>query len=297
MTSDTPLQQLLRALVRFWWVALLGIVLAGLAFTFATYKVKLGLPPKLTARTQPTYSASTQMLVTSKRDPNLSSTNVNAKKIQLGQTTPGIDGAAPDQHADTRPTTAAAAPTATCSGSTRSRTTCPRASTSDPVIKLAQPEVRAHQRQRERGQPVRLLGRGRLPLRPAAVHPDQRHGRARPTTRSPSRTRRRWRSSSGSRRKQVANNIPTGNRVVVEQVNSADHATASGGSKPLLGIAAALFVLLGAAGFALALDRLIPRRSRSGAHASPCRPAAAQPRRSARSRPPSPSCPRSRCRR
>ena len=43
MTSDTPLQQLLRAVVRFWWVALLGIVLALLAFTFATYTV-LGIP-------------------------------------------------------------------------------------------------------------------------------------------------------------------------------------------------------------------------------------------------------------
>ena len=44
MTSDTPLQQLLRAVVRFWWVALLGIVLAGLAFTFATYTRDDGVP-------------------------------------------------------------------------------------------------------------------------------------------------------------------------------------------------------------------------------------------------------------
>jgi len=53
--------------------------------------------------------------------------------------------------------------------------------------------------------------------------------------------------------KQVANQIDANSRVVVEQVNSADHAIAGGGSKPLLGVAAALFVLLGASGLALAL--------------------------------------------
>jgi hypothetical protein len=63
----------------------------------------------------------------------------------------------------------------------------------------------------------------------------------------------------------VSNHIPVANRVVVEQVNSADHAAATGGAKPLLGVAAALFVLLGASGLALALDRLIPRRGRAAA--------------------------------
>ena len=46
--------------------------------------------------------------------------------------------------------------------------------------------------------------------------------------------------------------------MIVEQVNSAGTAFANGGSKPLLGVAAALLVLLGAAGLVLALDRLIP---------------------------------------
>jgi len=87
VTSDTPLQQLLRAVVRFWWVALLGIVLAVLAFTFATYRVTMSFPPKLEARAHSTYSASTQLLITSKGEPYLSSTNVNAKIIKLPDST------------------------------------------------------------------------------------------------------------------------------------------------------------------------------------------------------------------
>ena len=61
---------------------------------------------------------------------------------------------------------------------------------------------------------------------------------------------------------QVESGTKVSNRVLVEQVNSAETATAQGGSKPLLGVAAAALVLLGAAGFALALERLIPRRSK-----------------------------------
>ena len=102
----------------------------------------------------------------------------------------------------------------------------------------------------------------------------------------------------------MANKIPVKNRVLVEQVNSAEHASANGGTKPLLGVAAALLVLLGGAGLVLALDRLIPRRKPSAARARHRAPrprelkrrsaVAPEPRRSLRRRP---SCPRSRCRR
>ena len=61
--------------------------------------------------------------------------------------------------------------------------------------------------------------------------------------------------------RQVAGGTKVADRVLVEQVNSANSAAAQGGAKPLLGVGAALLVLLGAAGFALALERLIPRRS------------------------------------
>src|SRR6185312_7107295 len=54
-----------------------------LAFTFATYKVTLGMPPAFEARAHSKYTASTQLLITSKGEPYLSSTNVNSKIISL----------------------------------------------------------------------------------------------------------------------------------------------------------------------------------------------------------------------
>ena len=93
VTSDTPLQQLLRAVIRFWWVALVGIVLALLAFTFATYTVTLAMPPEFQARAHSTFTASTQLLVTSKGEPYLSSTNVNSKIVPLlDASTTGTNG-------------------------------------------------------------------------------------------------------------------------------------------------------------------------------------------------------------
>ena len=89
--------------------------------------------------------------------------------------------------------------------------------------------------------------------------------------------------------RQVANKIPVRNRVVVEQVNSASRVTAGGGTKPLLGVAAALLVLLGGAGLVLALDRLIPRRkpraARGAAPAAADRELAAPERERRASRP------------
>jgi hypothetical protein len=263
VTSDTPLQQLLRALVRFWWVALLGIVLAGLAFTFATYKVKLGLPPKLTARTQPTYNASTQMLVTSKRDPNLSSKNVNAQTIKLNQTTPGINGAAPTS-TETSTYDSGSGADGDLQRLDEIANNLPPRVVSDPVINLRNQKFGRINGTVNAVNPYAFSGAGGFRSGPlpyiqingTASSPDD----AIAITNQTAKAFLLWFEA-----KQVANKIPTPSRVVVEQVNSADHATASGGSKPLLGIAAALFVLAGAGGFSLALDRLIPRRRRKAA--------------------------------
>jgi hypothetical protein len=265
VTSDTPLQQLLRALVRFWWVALLGIVLAGLAYTFATYSVKLGLPPKLTARTQPTYSASTQMLVTSKRDPNLSAANVNARVVRLG------DGTAATAGTSTTTGTAATGPAYTYDSSGGAdgdlqrldeiANNLPPRVASDPVVKLRNSMFGRIDGSVNAVNPYAFSGAGGFRSGPLPYI--QINGSAATSQDAVAITNQTavafiaW-----FKGKQVANRIPTNSRVVVEQVNSADHATASGGSKPLLGIAAALLVLAGAGGFALALDRLIPRSRR-----------------------------------
>jgi hypothetical protein len=265
VTSDTPLQQLLRALVRFWWVALLGIVLAGLAFTFATYTVKLGMPPKLTARTHSTYSASTQLLVTSKRDPNLSSTNVNARIVKLpDSTTTSTTGAQTGSTASSTYDSGSGADGDLQRLDEIANNLPPRV-TSDPVVKLRNQMFGRISGTVTAANPYAFSGAGGFRSGPLP------YIRINGTADSPqdavaitNQTAVAFKSWFEAR--QVSNHIPIGNRVVVEQVNSADHSTPNGGTKPLLGVAAALLVLLGASGLALALDRLIPRRRRPVAH-------------------------------
>jgi hypothetical protein len=272
VTSDTPLQQLLRALVRFWWVALLGIVLAGLAFTFATYTVKLGLPPKLTARSQSTYSTSTQMLVTSKRDPNLSSTNVNARIVKLpDSTTTSTTGAQTGTTASSTYDSGSGADGDLQRLDEIANNLPPRV-TSDPVVKLRNQMFGRIVGSVTAVNPYAFSGAGGFRSGPLPYI--QING----TADSPQDAVAITNQTAVAfiawfKQKQASNNIPDRNRVVVEQVNSADHASANGGTKPLLGVAAALLVLLGASGLALALDRLIPRRRRSAARvAAPAAP-------------------------
>ena len=59
----------LRAARRFWWVLAFGLVLACLVAVLAVYRVELGVPPTLTAREQPTYTAGSRVLVTSGERP------------------------------------------------------------------------------------------------------------------------------------------------------------------------------------------------------------------------------------
>lgn len=275
MTSDTPLQQLLRALVRFWWVALLGIVLAGIAFTFATYTVKLGLPPKLTARAKSTYSASTQLLITSKRDPNLSAANVNARVIPLGTVTPATGATSTSTG-----TAATQAYTYDSSGGADGdlqrldeiANNLPPRVTSDPVLKLRNKLFGRINGTVTAANPYAFSGAGGFRSGPlpyirisgTAGSPQD----AKDITNQTAVAFKQWFEA-----RQVANHIPVNSRVVVEQVNSADRATAGGGTKPLLGVAAALLVLLGASGLALALDRLIPRKRRAPSVAMPAAPA------------------------
>jgi capsular polysaccharide biosynthesis protein len=266
VTSETPLQQLLRALVRFWWVALLGIVLAGLAFTFATYSVKLGMPPKLTARTQPTYNASTQMLVTSKRDPNLSSTNVNAKIVKLPDSTTSSTTGTPTSTQNSTYDSGSGADGDLQRLDEIANNLPPRV-TSDPVVKLRNQMFGRISGSVTAANPYAFSGAGGFRSGPLPyIQINGTAGSPQDAVSITNQTAVAFKQWFEAR--QVSNHIPVANRVVVEQVNSADHASASGGSKPLLGVAAALLVLLGASGLALALDRLIPRRRRRAAAAA-----------------------------
>jgi capsular polysaccharide biosynthesis protein len=252
---------MLRALLRFWWVAVVGIVLAGVVFVYATYTVELGMPPKLTARAKSTYTASTQLLITSKNEPYLSSTNVNAQTIPLGTT----------ETTDTSGNTTVLKAKTYDSGSgadgdlqrlVEIANSLPPRVTSDTVIRLRNKTFRRIDGSVNAVNPYAFNGAGGFREGPlpfikitgTANSPED----AIDITNQTAVAFQDWYTA-----RQVANKIPAKSRVLVEQVNSAESATANSGSKPLLGVAAAFLVLLGIAGLALALDRLIPRRARA----------------------------------
>ena len=61
-----------RSLLRFWWVLVIGLVLAQLAAIVAVYKVDLSsFPPSLSERSAPRYSAQGRLLVTDEDSPHL----------------------------------------------------------------------------------------------------------------------------------------------------------------------------------------------------------------------------------
>jgi hypothetical protein len=61
-----------RALLRFWWVIVIGLAVAQVAAIMAVYKVDFSsIPPALTAREQPKYSAQGRVLVTDSDEPYL----------------------------------------------------------------------------------------------------------------------------------------------------------------------------------------------------------------------------------
>jgi hypothetical protein len=61
-----------RALIRFWWILLLGVLVAGLAAVSMQYRIDLStFPPELTERATSTYSTTARLLVTSSEVPHL----------------------------------------------------------------------------------------------------------------------------------------------------------------------------------------------------------------------------------
>jgi hypothetical protein len=61
-----------RAALRFWWVLVLGVLVASLAAVAMQYRMDFSsLPPKLEARSQPTYSTTARLLINSRDQPYL----------------------------------------------------------------------------------------------------------------------------------------------------------------------------------------------------------------------------------
>jgi hypothetical protein len=257
---------MLRALVRFWWVAIVGILLAGLVFVFATFKVTLDVPPTFESRAQSTYTASTQLLITSRRDPYLSAANVNNKVIPFGpSSTTTTTTTDKDGNVVTTPTQTYgydnSGPDGDLQRLVEIANSLPPRVTSDPVIRLRNKKFRRIDGGSVTAvNPYAFSGAGGFrsgPLPYIKITGTARSEQdATDITNQTATAFKEWFEG-----RQKASSTKPENRVIVEQVNSAERAFAQGGAKPLLGVAAAVLVLLGAAGFALALERLIPRRA------------------------------------
>jgi hypothetical protein len=63
--------QYARALLRFWWVAVIGALCAVALAIFAVNRVSLGIPPKLSPRKPPIYVATSQLFVDGPSSPYL----------------------------------------------------------------------------------------------------------------------------------------------------------------------------------------------------------------------------------
>jgi hypothetical protein len=226
----------------------------------------MGVPPKLESRSHSTYSASTQLLITSKGEPYLSSTNVNAKIIKLpDSTTTSTTGttSAPQQNSTYDSGSGA---DGDLQRLVEIANSLPPRVTSDTVIRLRNRLFGRIAGTVNAVNPYAFSGAGGFREGPlpfikitgTAGTPQD----ATDITNQTAQAFKRWFET-----RQKVDKIK--NPVIVEQVNSAGTAFANGGSKPLLGVAAALLVLLGGAGLVLALDRLIPRRTPRGRLAVP----------------------------
>jgi hypothetical protein len=72
------------ALRRFWWIVLLGGLVAVLVATLMMYSVEASLPPKFTAREQPLYTAQARLFVTSGEAPYLRTTVPRVREVPIG---------------------------------------------------------------------------------------------------------------------------------------------------------------------------------------------------------------------
>lgn len=72
------------ALRRFWWIVALGGVFALLVGVLMVYSVEAGLPPKLTEREQPVYTAEARLFVTSGDAPYLRTSVPRSASVPIG---------------------------------------------------------------------------------------------------------------------------------------------------------------------------------------------------------------------
>jgi hypothetical protein len=75
----------IRSLLRFWWVLVLGVVVASAAATLTVYRIDLsGSSPELVERTQPRYSAQGRLLVTNRSQSHLRVAETSVQAVASG---------------------------------------------------------------------------------------------------------------------------------------------------------------------------------------------------------------------
>jgi hypothetical protein len=246
-----------RALLRFWWLVLLGVIAGTMVATVMVYRVELGwppeLPPKLTERTAMTYLASTELLVDSPTGPYL---RAGVGITQPVQAVPGRAKTGQSQ----------STPSQTESTVITDRKALIEAANLFPLL-IESDEVSA----------IRVRTMGSVPghVRAKALYSIQGENRFRPSvlpviqivaeafsptaairlTRGTAKAFKVWLAAEQRQAK-----VPPKQRVVVRQLRLPRLAFATGGPSYGLPLLAAAAVMFGFAGLALLLDRSFPRR-------------------------------------
>ena len=249
----------LRALLRFWWVCLLGCIAAAVVLIVMVYRVDVGLPPKLEQRAQIHYVASTERLGDS-------------------PTGPYLRGATGEVVQPTRAGTAARAKTTTAKASaaqapriifTPDKKGLIEAANLFPLI-IESDEVQAIREQKIGVVPGRVTAtalyaiRGANRYRPSNVPVIKINATAGTPvaaltlTQATTEAFRFWLATEQDKAK-----VPAAQRILVRDLRVPTGASPQGGPDYGLPLFAAIAVFSVFAGLALALDHAFPRRSPS----------------------------------
>jgi hypothetical protein len=244
------------ALLRFWWLVLLGIASGILVATVLVYRVEVGWPPKfppeLTERTPTSYQASTELLVDSPTGPYLQA---------------GVGIAPPATVVPGRPQQGRTQPAVTEAESSviTNRRALVEAANLFPLL-IESDEVSA----------IRARRMGVVPgqVRARALYSTQGENRFRPSVLpviqiaavapSPAAAIRLTQGTANAFKVWLASQqqqagVPRLQRVVIRQLRVPRSAFATGGSSYGLPLLAAAAVMFGFAGMAVLLDRSFPR--------------------------------------
>jgi len=240
-----------RALTRFWWLVLLGVVVGAVVATVMVYRVEPGVPPKLTERAAKSYVASTELLVDSPTGPYL--------RAGIGVTRPVQIPSKPQGNS-------APATTETDSTVVTDRKALLEAANLFPLL-IESDEVSAI-----RARTMKVVPPGQV--RAKALYSLQGENRFRPSvlpviqifaqaptpaaairlTEGTAKAFNIWLAAEQRRA-----DVPPKQRVVVRQLRVPRFAVATGGTSYGLPMLAAAVVVFGFAGLAVLLDRAFPR--------------------------------------